>query len=176
MVRHASLFSQLVALFNRQRFYELVYQHRSERYTKGFSSWDQFVAMLFCQLGQAKSLREINGGLASALGKLRHLGVKTAPNKSILSYANAHRPWQLFRICSMRPFDGANGQHRARSKSSDSKTSCSHWTAAPYRCVCRCFPGRSFAAPRRLSNCTCYWITTAICPVSPASPTAKRPM
>jgi hypothetical protein len=97
MVRHASLFSQLVALFNRQRFYELVYRHRSERYAKGFSSWDQFVAMLFCQLAQAKSLREISGGLASALGKLRHLGVKSAPNKSTLSYANAHRPWQLFR-------------------------------------------------------------------------------
>ena len=96
MVRHASLFSQLVALFNRQRFYELVYRHRSERYAKGFSSWDQFVAMLFCQLGQAKSLREISGGLASAVGKLRHLGVKAAPNKSTLSYANAHRPWQLF--------------------------------------------------------------------------------
>ena len=70
MVRHASLFSQLVALFNRQRFYELVYRHRSERYAKGFSSWDQFVAMLFCQLAQAKSLREISGGLASTLGDL----------------------------------------------------------------------------------------------------------
>jgi hypothetical protein len=96
MVRHASLFSQLVGLFNRQRFHELVYRHSSDRYAKGFSSWDQFVAMLFCQLAQAKSLREISGGLASALGKLRHLGVKSAPNKSTLSYANAHRPWQLF--------------------------------------------------------------------------------
>jgi hypothetical protein len=34
MVRHASLFSQLVALFNRQRFYELVYRHSSDRYGK----------------------------------------------------------------------------------------------------------------------------------------------
>jgi len=96
MVRHASLFSQLVGLFNRQRFYELVHRHGSERYAKGFSSWDQFVAMLFCQIAQAKSLREISGGLASTLGKLRHLGVKAAPNKSTLSYANAHRPWKLY--------------------------------------------------------------------------------
>ena len=36
MVRHASLFSQLVALFNRQRFYELVFKHNSERYAKLF--------------------------------------------------------------------------------------------------------------------------------------------
>jgi hypothetical protein len=96
MVRHASLFSQLIALFNRSRFYELVYRHQAERYTKGFSCWDQFVAMLFCHIGQAKSLREISGGLASAQGKLLHLGVKSAPKKSTLSYANAHRPWQLF--------------------------------------------------------------------------------
>jgi len=96
MVRHASLFSQMVALFNRLRFAELVYRHQAERYAKGFSCWDQFVAMLFCQIAQAKSLREISGGLKSCLGKLRHLGVKAAPSKSTLSYANAHRPWQFF--------------------------------------------------------------------------------
>jgi hypothetical protein len=96
MVRNASLFSQLLNLINRQRFYELVYRHCSERYAKKFSSWDHFVAMLFCQLAQAKSLREICGGLACCLGKLKHLAMTTAPNKSTLSYANAHRPWQMF--------------------------------------------------------------------------------
>lgn len=96
MVRNASLFSQLLNLINRQRFYELVYRHRSEHYAKKFSSWDHFVAMLFCQLAQAKSLREICGGLACCLGKLRHLAMRDAPNKSTLSYANAHRPWGMF--------------------------------------------------------------------------------
>ena len=97
MVRCASIFSQLVALFNRPMFYNLVVEHKAERYCKGYSSWDHFVAMLFCQLAQAKSLREICGGLACTMGKLRHLGMKHAPNKSTLSYANAHRPWQMFR-------------------------------------------------------------------------------
>ena len=97
MVRCASLFSQLVALFSRPQFYRLVKEHRAERYSKGYSSWDHFVAMLFCQLAQAKSLREICGGLACTMGKLRHLGMTDAPNKSTLSYANAHRPWQMFR-------------------------------------------------------------------------------
>jgi Domain of unknown function (DUF4372)/Transposase DDE domain len=96
MVRNASLFSQLLNLINRQRFYGLVYRHRSERYAKKFSSWDHFVAMLFCQLAQAKSLREICGGLACCLGKLKHPAMTNAPNKSTLSYANAHRPWQMF--------------------------------------------------------------------------------
>ena len=86
MVRHASLFSQLVALFGRQKFYELVFRHKSERYSKGFGSWDHFISMLFCQLAQAKSLREICGGLTCCMGKLKHLGIIKAPNKSSLSY------------------------------------------------------------------------------------------
>jgi hypothetical protein len=50
---------------------------------------------MFCQLGRAHSLREIEGGLKSCEGKLAHLGMQ-APARSSLSYANAHRPWQLF--------------------------------------------------------------------------------
>jgi hypothetical protein len=52
--------------------------------------------MLFCQLGQAHTLREICGGLASCEGRLRHLGLPDAPKRSTLAYANQHRPWQLF--------------------------------------------------------------------------------
>jgi uncharacterized protein DUF4372 len=49
MVRHASLFSQLLTIIDRQRFYALVYRHQAHRHAKGFDSWDHFVAMLFCQ-------------------------------------------------------------------------------------------------------------------------------
>ena len=54
--------------------------------------------MLFlCQLAQAKSIREICCGLACCIGKLRHLGMQTALKKSTLSYANAQRPWQMYK-------------------------------------------------------------------------------
>jgi hypothetical protein len=79
MVRCASLFSQLLDLFSRREFCRLVVGHRAERYSKGYDSWDHFTAMLFCQLAQAKSVREICGGLACCIGKLRHLGLKDAP-------------------------------------------------------------------------------------------------
>ena len=52
--------------------------------------------MLFCQLGSADSLREICGGLHTALGRLVHLGLKEAPKRSTLAYANTHRPWELY--------------------------------------------------------------------------------
>jgi hypothetical protein len=120
MVRHTSLFSQLVALFNRGKFHSLVFRHKAERYVKAFSSWDQFVAMLFCQFAQAKSLREICGGLSCCLGKLRHLGVKKAPNKSTLSYANANRPWQMFQDLFYQTLDmcksAGTGKHRFKFK------------------------------------------------------------
>jgi hypothetical protein len=96
MIRHASLFSQLLEVFPRHEFQHLIHDIGTERFSKRFSSWDHFVALLFCQLAQAKSLREICGGLASCLGKLNHLGVRQPPNKSTLSYANQHRSWTLF--------------------------------------------------------------------------------
>lgn len=95
MTRVSSIFSQILQLIPRFEFESAVRKHHAERHARGFSSWGQFVAMLFCQLGHAKSLREICGGLAASEGKLRHLGLPAAPARSTLAYANEHRPWQL---------------------------------------------------------------------------------
>jgi hypothetical protein len=91
-----SIFSQILQLFPKSEFLQLVSDTRSHKAIKGFSCWDQFVSMLFCQLGKAQSLREICYGLATFQGKINHLGLKKAPSRSTLSYANEHRPWQLY--------------------------------------------------------------------------------
>jgi Domain of unknown function (DUF4372)/Transposase DDE domain len=96
MVQAASLFNQLLQHFPRMEFASLVKKHLAERAAKGFTCWTQFVAMTFCQLAHADSLREICNGLACSEGKLVHLGIANAPNKSTLSYANEHRPAALF--------------------------------------------------------------------------------
>ena len=96
MIRQMSLFSQLLNVFSRPAFVGLVRKHRTEHCAKGFSSWSHFVAMLFCQLAQAKSLREICDGLRCCLGKLVHVGMKNGPRRSTLAYANQHRSWELF--------------------------------------------------------------------------------
>lgn len=96
MSKVSSIFSQVLQLFSRLEFQRAVAEHKAERHARGFTSWGQFVAMLFCQLGQAQSLREICGGLASCEGKLKHLGIPKSPKRSTLAYANAHRPWELF--------------------------------------------------------------------------------
>jgi hypothetical protein len=96
MQRFSSIFSQLLQLFPRLEFEKAVRDHNAEYHARGFTCWGQFVAMLFCQLGRAHTLREICGGLASCEGKLKHLGIPDAPKKSTLAYANEHRPWGLY--------------------------------------------------------------------------------
>jgi IS4 transposase len=91
-----SIFSQVLKLFSRGGFEKAVKQHKAERHARGFTSWGQFMAMLFCQVGRAHCLREICGGLACCEGQLKHLGVPVAPKRSTLAYANEHRPWELY--------------------------------------------------------------------------------
>lgn len=110
-----SMFSQILKLIPRIEFERMVKETRSEYAAKGLSSWSQFVAMLFCQLGRAHSLREIEGGLKSIEGKLSHLGIE-APARSSLSYANTHRPWQLFEQVFYRLFERVSGSVRLPKK------------------------------------------------------------
>jgi hypothetical protein len=94
--RFCSIMNQLLQIFPRNEFQEEVKKTNAERHARGFASWDQFVAMLFCQLADAQSLREITGGLASCEGRLEQWGIIEPPKRSTLAYANQHRPWQLF--------------------------------------------------------------------------------
>jgi hypothetical protein len=96
MANTASLFTQILSLFQRSDFAHHVHDLKAERHARGFGCWSQFVSMLFCQLAQARSLREITDGLKCCEGKLKHLGLECEPKRSTLSYANAHRPWELF--------------------------------------------------------------------------------
>jgi hypothetical protein len=109
-VKTASIFSQLLRFFPQTEFLSLVRKHEAERGSKGFSSWNQFVSMLFCQLAGADSLREICVGLSCCLGKLRHLGLREAPKKSTLSYANAHRPAAMYEELLMRTLERFRSQ------------------------------------------------------------------
>jgi hypothetical protein len=96
MTSTGSLFTQILSLFQRSDFARHVRDLKAERHARGFTCWEQFVAMLFCQLAQARSLREISDGLKSCEGRLKHLGLASEPKRSTLSYANAHRPWELY--------------------------------------------------------------------------------
>jgi hypothetical protein len=115
MNKFCSIFSQLLQLFSRIEFQQAVRETKAERHARGFTCWGQFVAMLFCQLGRAHSLREITGGLRSCEGKLKHLGI-TPPNRSTLAYANEHRPWQLYQNIFLGLLDRCRSHARGTKK------------------------------------------------------------
>jgi len=110
-----SIFSQLLQLFSRIEFQQAVKETKAERHARGFTCWGQFVAMLFCQLGRAHSLREIAGGLRSCEGKLKHLGI-TAPAHSTLAYANEHRPWELYQRVFFQLYQRCSQQFAGKKK------------------------------------------------------------
>ena len=120
MKASCSMFSQILKLISRTDFERIVKETGAEYRSKGLSSWSQFVAMLFCQLGPAHSLREICGGLASCEGKLVHLGIE-APARSTLAYANAPSAVGavrdgVLRRCSRRSLRRRTGKRKFRFK------------------------------------------------------------
>ena len=115
MNRYCSMFSQILKLIPRSDFNAIAHRYGGERHARGFTCWQQFVAMLFCQLGRAQSLREICGGLASCEGKLSHLGI-TAPRRSTLAYANKHRPWEIYQAVFEQLLARCQALHKGRHK------------------------------------------------------------
>jgi hypothetical protein len=93
---NVSLFSQITSLLPRDLFRSLVIKHESDKYNKGIDSWTHLISMLFCQLGQANSVRDISNGLRSVTGNISHLGCRQAPSKSSVSYVNEHRTFKVF--------------------------------------------------------------------------------
>jgi len=91
-----SIFGQILSIFDKNNLKKASVKHNADKHSKGFSSKDHFISMLFCQFAYSKSLREICDGLKSSLDKTIHLGLMRLPTKSNLSYVNSKRPWEYF--------------------------------------------------------------------------------
>jgi hypothetical protein len=62
---------------------------------KTFTTWQQFTAILYSQITQKDSLRDIVTGFSAHAARWYHLGL-TGIHKSTLSDANANRAYQIF--------------------------------------------------------------------------------
>src|ERR1700681_2641719 len=80
----------------RYEFQKCVARYRGDYQQKGFSCWDQFLAMGFAQLTYRESLRDIEACLRSVSGKLYHMGFRGKVARSTLADANESRDWRLF--------------------------------------------------------------------------------
>ena len=90
-----TIFKQILQIIPRYEFEKSVKKHKGDFASKGFTCWEQFVAMLFGQLSGQTGLRGIETALESISQSLYHLGVKRI-KRSTLSYANHHRPAEIY--------------------------------------------------------------------------------
>lgn len=63
---------------------------------KHFSTWQQFVCLVFAQLTWRESLRDIEACLNARSDQLYHVGLRAPVKRSTLADALAHRDWRIF--------------------------------------------------------------------------------
>jgi Transposase DDE domain/Domain of unknown function (DUF4372) len=80
----------------RYEFQKCVARYRGDAHYRGFSCWDQFLAMGFAQLTYRESLRDIEACLHSVSGKLYHMGFRGRVARTNLADANEVHDWRIF--------------------------------------------------------------------------------
>ena len=77
-------------------FQKCVARYRGDSHERGFSCWDQYLAMAFAQLTYRESLRDIEACLRSVSGKLYHIGFRGQVARSTLADANETHDWRIY--------------------------------------------------------------------------------
>lgn len=90
------VFSQLVQFMDEFKFLRLVRKYNGDKYVKSFSCWNQLLTMMFGQLTNRESLRDLIVATEAHSGKLYHLGMGKSVTRSNLSKANEQRDYRIF--------------------------------------------------------------------------------
>jgi hypothetical protein len=88
--------SQLLDFVHPQQFHRCVECYGGDHKVKHFSTWQQFVCMVFAQLTWRESLRDIEACLNARGDRLYHLGLRGPVKRSTLADALALRDWRIF--------------------------------------------------------------------------------
>ena len=91
------VFSQLVSHLDRNHFNYLARKYDGNKYVKHFSCWNQLLAMIFGQLSNRESLRDVVVALEAHHSKCKFLGIGSKPiAKTTLASANQNRDYRIF--------------------------------------------------------------------------------
>jgi hypothetical protein len=96
MYQEKYVFAQLVSFLDRNHFNYLVRKYGGDRYVKHFTCWNQLLAMMFGQLSNRVSLRDLIVALDAHRTKCYHLGVGKQVTKTTLARANQDRDCRIF--------------------------------------------------------------------------------
>lgn len=91
------VFSQLISVaLDRNHFNYLVRKYEGDKYVKHFTCWNQLLVMMFGQLCNRESLRDLTNAVAAHQKKCYHLGLGKHVSKTNLAYANSNRDYRIF--------------------------------------------------------------------------------
>ena len=90
------VFSQLIKLIPRDIVASSVQKHKSDRYSKRFTTWHHLCSMLFACYGRCQSLREVVSGMKALEGKLHYSDIRVFTTRSTFSDANTRRTNDVF--------------------------------------------------------------------------------
>ena len=91
-----TVFAQIMDHLPPYEFQKCVARYRGDAHFRGFSCWDQYLAMAFAQLTYRESLRDIEACLHSVSGKLYHMGFRGRVVRTNLADANEAHDWHIF--------------------------------------------------------------------------------
>ena len=90
------VFSQLVEFLNFDKFRHIVDKYKGNRYVKHFTCWNQLLTLMFGQLGNRESMRDLIVATEAHHQKCYHLGLGKHVTRSNLSKANTNRDYRIF--------------------------------------------------------------------------------
>lgn len=90
------VFAQLATFLDRNKFNYIVRKFEGDKYVKHFTCWNQLLALMFGQLSNRESLRDLIVALDAHHAKSYHLGMGKNVSKSSLARANQDRDYHIF--------------------------------------------------------------------------------
>lgn len=90
------VFAQLISFLPQRAFDRFVSKYEGNKYVKHFTCWNQLLCMIFGQLSNRNSLRDLIVILDAHSSKTYHLGFGKSVTKSNLSKANEKRNSKIF--------------------------------------------------------------------------------
>ena len=90
------VFAQLVGFLDNFKFLRIVREYDGDKYVKSYTCWNQLLTMMFGQLSNRESLRDLIVALEAHAGKVYHLGIGKSVTRSNLSKANEQRDYRIF--------------------------------------------------------------------------------
>ena len=96
MNQNKYVFAQLTQFLYNNKFFRIVQKYNGDKGTRGFTCWNQMLMMIFGQLSNRESLRDLITVIEAHSSKAYHLGFGRAVNLSTLARANQNRDWRIF--------------------------------------------------------------------------------